>query len=245
MNSLPHDPPLSVEFGSTCVVEIKRSTRQGTLRPLLCICEDGGQYVVKPYSTGGAWPQCAEWICARLGRAIGLNIPNYRQAFVSEELADAWNATGGRHVEAGPGFASLFVKGADECEVSAFGDIPAEERTAILAFDWWIRNSDRRRHNPNLLWSHAESRGYLIDHEKAGHTETAEAFWQDHLFAQHRPWMTPALRDRMQNALKLIPAIKAELPSAWTTATSGLDWFFDHLRTSIADEPQQSWRPYE
>jgi hypothetical protein len=243
--TVPRDPPPGAEFGIVAARGIKRCTRQGTLRPLICTAEDGATYVVKPLTSSGCWAHCLEWICARLGRALHLNIPNYRQIELSPELTDAWNLGGGRFIETGVGFGSQFVSGADECDAVSVGKVADHEATRILAFDWWIRNNDRRRHNPNLLWSHEEDRAYLIDHEKAGHTESSEAFWQDHLFAKQAPWMTAGIRTEMQAVLGLVPAIRKELPSAWTKTTGGLDWFFKHLHESIAHEPQQHWRSHE
>jgi hypothetical protein len=242
---VPYDIPPAAEFGGVAVREVRRGTRQGTLRPLICICDDGATYVVKPFSSAGGWPHCLEWICARLGRALDLNVPNYRQVSIDSELANGWNETGGRFIEPGTGFGSQFVSGADECDAISIGSIEADEAMRILSFDWWIRNSDRRSHNPNLLWSYAKERAFLIDHEKAGHAEGADAFWQDHLFAKQTPWITNQVVGQMRSALRLLPTIRKELPSKWTSGTDGLDWFFDHLHDSIANEPQQHWRPHE
>lgn len=243
---LPPAPvPGSAEFGEVHAIEVRRTARQGALRPILCACDDGFTYVVKPYSSGGAWPQIAEWVCARLGRAINLPIPNYRQVVIDEELANAWNATGGRSIEAGVGFGSQFVSSVVECSPPLVARIPNKPATALLAFDWWIRNGDRNRYNPNLLWSHSEERHFLIDHEKAGHTEGSEAFWRDHVLSTHVPWIDEETLAGMRSALSEIDAILAELPSSWTSTTGSIGWFVNHLKQSISEEPNKDWRVCE
>jgi hypothetical protein len=244
---VPIPPPITQEFGTVECVQILRTVRHGGMQPLLCTADDNARYVVKPFSSGGAWPQVLEWVCARLGRSLGLPIPNYRQIMIGEELADAWNATNARQVEPGLGFGSQFVEGASECDEALLVRIEPTLTHRLRAFDWWIRNRDRILKNPNLLWSYGEARPYVIDHEQAGQTDGADAFWRDHLFANATPtpWLPADLRSEMQVALLLKPNILAELPSTWTTGTDGVDWFFKQLEHSIATTPHPDWRNYE
>jgi hypothetical protein len=176
---------------------------------------------------------------------MGLPIPNYRQVLICPELAEAWIATGGRFIEPGIGFGSQYVPGAVECDPELTPRVSAADATQVLAFDWWIRNSDRIRSNPNLLWSHDTDQHYLIDHEKAGNHEDSAVFWHDHLFAGSETWMTAEIHARMKAALPHIPDIVAELPPEWTSSTRGLDWFATQLTNRIEGTPHKEWRAHE
>ena len=175
-------PSPEQEFGTTEAVELKRLTNRGAMKPLLCRANDGAHYIFKPFSSDQTWPLALEWMCARLGRAVGLPIPNYRLIAVSEELAEEWNAFSERKIEPGVGFGSQQVSSVMEFEVSLGDSIPEELRRRVLAFDWWIRNHDRGEKNPNLLWSAETHQLHVIDHDQAGHPNGAGIFWGTHLF---------------------------------------------------------------
>ena len=233
------------EFGFVEAVEICRVSRQGAMRPLICRAEDGACYFVKTFSSGGAWVQIAEWVSARIGRALGLPIPNYRQINISSELAGAWNLTGRRPVEAGMGFGSQEIALADECDAQQIKNLSPDDATRLLSFDWWIRNADRTAKNPNLLWSRNENRHYLIHHEKAGDAGNGAIFWLNHILAAHEPWMTDSIAINMRAILPLVKKLPGELPNEWTSATEGVAWFLAHLEQSIANKPNRNWRPHE
>ena len=226
-------------------MEIRRLTKQGVMRPLWCRCDDGADYIVKSFSSGGAWPLILEWVAARLGRRLGLPIPNYRQVYISAELAEAWCAGGGSYLEAGWAFGSQYVPNPADFDESMVPLLTPDDRTRLLTFDWWIRNSDRRVNNPNLVWSHNEHRHYLIDHEKAGHDGDSAAFWQEHLVGSHTPWLSEPMLAAMRDAVTELDAICQELPSEWTAASEGLPWFTAHLIESIRNYPTRTWRPHE
>jgi hypothetical protein len=217
------------EFGFVEAVEIRKVSRQGAMRPLICYADDGVCYFVKTFSPAGAWPQIVEWISARIGRKLGLPIPNYRQINICSALADAWNVTGKRSVEAGIGFGSQEVPLADECDAHQIKTLSSDAATQVLSFDWWIRNTDRTAKNPNLLWSRGESRHYLIDHEKAGADGDGADFWQSHILAAHEPWITNSIVSKMNGILSLLATIRDELPDEWTSTTDGISWFVSHL----------------
>lgn len=239
------DVSSDAECGSTEVAEILRVAEEGVLRPLMCKCSDGRIYFFKPLGTGG-WPLCLEWVCARLGRALGLRIPNYRQVRLDEDLASAWNEQGYvRQLEPGVGFGSQAVANPSEIDAANINTMALALRHRIIWFDWWIRNSDRRRgRNPNALWSSAESCCYLFDHEKAGDSGDSTAFWLDHLCASARGVIDPALVAEMRTLLSLRHELRGELPSAWTSNAAALDWFFTHLETSLTGPNFGNWTEY-
>ncbi len=244
-------PDPEQESGRIEAVELKRLAKRGSMRPLLCRGNDGAHYILKPFSISQPWPLVLEWVCARLGRVLGLPIPNYRQVHVSAELAEAWNAFNERRIEPGIGFGSQQVASALEFEVSLSASIPEAMRLRVLAFDWWIRNRDRGEKNPNLLWS-AETRSlHVIDHDQAAQQEDAALFWGMHVFKAaarpELPWLPPEFAAEFSAAASsLLPAtVPAELPSEWTTEPEGLAWFVRQLIQSPIHAPHRDWRNHD
>ncbi len=244
-------PPPEQEYGRLDAVELKRQTNRGAMKPLLCRGSDGAHYILKPFAVGQTWPLVLEWICARLGRALSLPIPNYRQITVSEELAEEWNAFNDRKIEPGIGFGSQQVSSALEFEVSLGASVPEELRRRVLAFDWWIRNHDRGEKNPNLLWSAETRQLHVIDHDQAGHSEGASVFWGTHLFKALAPpeaeWLPSGLGAEFTSAsARLLPApVLGELPSAWTAGLDGLEWFVRQLNQSPRNASHRDWRNHD
>jgi hypothetical protein len=243
--------PLEQEFGTVSAVELKRLAKRGAMQPLLCRADDGEHYVLKPFSKGGTWPLTLEWICARLGRSLGLPIPNYRQMFVSDDLAEEWNAFNDRRIEPGIGFGSRLVPSALEFDVSLAPVVPEALRLRVLAFDWWIRNPDRGEKNPNLLWS-AETRAlHVIDHDQAARPDDASLFWGTHLFRAlapvEAPWLPPELAQEFAAAVaRLLPdPLAGELPSTWTSDPGALPWFGRQLTRSLTDASHRDWRNHD
>lgn len=243
--------PLENEFGTVAAIELKRLTKRGAMQPLLCRADDGEHYVFKPFSTGSAWPLTLEWVCARLGRDLGLPIPNYRQVFVANELAAEWNEFNERQIEGGIGFGSRLVPSALEFDATLSPAIPEALRLRVLAFDWWIRNPDRSAKNPNLLWS-ADTRAlHVIDHDQAARPDDASLFWGTHLFTSLAPAVSPWLPPAMANefaaaAARLLPApVAGELPSTWTSDPGALPWFVRQLTQSLIATSHRDWRNHD
>lgn len=235
-------------------LEIIRQIRHGAMHPLLCRADDGAYYVVKPFSSGSDWPLVLEWICARLGRAVNLPIPNYRRIWISEELAEAWDAVpSNRPIEPGVGFGSQYVENAIECsslQVEKLKQGAPDLARRLLAFDWWVRNKDRILENPNLLWTGDARRFYAIDHEQAAQeADSIDLFWMLHLFAsleRDEPvWLPEDLKAEFRQALGLRSTIWSELPSEWTSREGNVDSFFAHLTQSLNDISHKDWKRYD
>lgn len=75
------------------IIEITRQASQGRSEPYLCVGEDGLNYYVKGRQSGLP-TRINEWICAHLGRAIGLPIPDFRLAEITSELLGVTSAKG-------------------------------------------------------------------------------------------------------------------------------------------------------
>lgn len=241
--------PREQESGTVECMEIRRSMRHGAMHPILCRADDGALYVVKPFSSGGNWALLMEWIGARLGRSLGLPIPNYRRIEIGEDLAEAWNATNAPKIEAGPGFGSQYIDSATEPAEALLAEMSPALARRLLAFDWWIHNKDRTFKNPNLLWSALARCFHVIDHDQAGQPDGAELFWNLHVCARLRAgealWLPDDLRQEFRGALALRESILAELPSAWTSRGEDVVCFFTQLERTLDDEPHQHWRTYD
>ena len=67
------------------VVEIQGKSEQGFQEPFLCRGSDGHLYYVKGRQTDRA-SLGREWVCAHLGRELGLPIPPFALMHVSEDI---------------------------------------------------------------------------------------------------------------------------------------------------------------
>ncbi|MEZ5493685.1 MAG: HipA family kinase [Pseudomonadales bacterium] len=163
------------------IEEIIRPAEQGLTKPFLCRAEDGYRYYVKGRSATRAG-QCHEWLCAHLGRALGLPIPEFSLVEVPAELL-AEAPTYFQPLGAGVAFASRECAAAQWLEPSLAVNIPQALRRDVAVFDWWIRNEDRNAGNPNLLLN-TERELVVIDHNKAFDADfNAQDFLSQHLFA--------------------------------------------------------------
>lgn len=202
------------------IVEVLGPAEQGLSRPMKCRAEDGRLYYVKGRQTNphSLW---AEWLCAHLGRAFGLQIPDFALLQAGEELL-AELPREQRHIGADPAFASCHQDGALWFELSQVDRVPPVLQRELLAFDWWIRNLDRQRGNPNLLWQASAQGLVVIDHNQAfDGAFWPETFLSHHVFAGR--WAALAgdwiqqqeLADRMRMALPAAEAARDTAPQEW------------------------------
>ncbi len=142
--------------------------REGGSLPGLVEADDDGLYAVKFRGAGqGPGALVSEVVAGRLGRAIGLNVPELVVIEVAPELG---------HAEPDPEIQELieashginvgmdFLPGALPFD-SAAGGIDPDQAAEIVWFDWLTTNIDRTPRNPNLLTWHG--RVWLIDHGAA------------------------------------------------------------------------------
>lgn len=201
------------------IIEITRQASQGRSEPYLCVGEDGLNYYVKGRQSGLP-TRINEWICAHLGRAFGIPIPEFRLAEISSELLSVTGANL-RSIGVGLGFASQEVPLACWFEEANKPKVDDELQRKLLIFDWWIRNDDRGNHNPNLLWDSAHQRVAVIDHNLAFDPEfDAHSFINSHIFGHHWDTISSDLVTRSFYQQQL----EAALPA------------FDQALTSIPDE---------
>lgn len=206
------------------IVEIIKIAAQGKTKPFLCRGEDEQLYYVKG-RTAGLRGQFCEWIVAHLAQAFGLPIPPYRIVEVPSELlaegSDEYQILG-----SGLAFASLAKTQTQWFEGSFVSEVPADLRRAVIAFDWWVKNSDRVFDNPNMLWSPAEKQLVVIDHAFAFDDEFwPTIFLQYHVFKDDWESITgnftvkQELQEKMERALLKWDEALDNAPSSWKDAT--------------------------
>lgn len=213
------------------IAEIIRRSAQGMTRPFLCRCSDGHLYFVKGHSASRRSLIC-EWLAGHLARAFGLPIPEFTLASAIEELVTLHPE--GSDLGTAPAFASRYVACTQELAVSRIADVPESQRLDVLAFDWWVHNSDRSLTalggNPNLLWDMRTSHLVVIDHNAAFDPDfDTKAFRETHTFSSDLPrilddrHVSSAYTARFEKALAVWQTALRAIPPAW--------WFADEERT--------------
>lgn len=165
------------------VVEIQGKSEQGFQEPYQCLGSDGNLYYVKGRQTDRA-SLCKEWVCAHLGRQLGLPIPPFRLMNVSDEII-AEAPVELRAIGSGLAFGSQARIGCTWFSKGQSKDVDVKLQAAILAFDWWIQNTDRTDWNHNLLWDAKSSELVVIDHNltiPSGAQFSPQEFLANHIF---------------------------------------------------------------
>lgn len=232
------------------IIEVGDVAWQGKTEPVFCHGDDGFEYVVKGRGNAGCRALIAEWVANRLGRLIGLPIPEIAQMQIAPALFD-YGADKEKLAKLGRGilFGSQKISHVDELRETDIKSIDIHLRAKVLLFDWWIANSDRifvnGRGNPNLLWAEDAEALVVIDHNLAFLPDEMRDFWQNHAFRDARSIWTPAFRGVMEaqfsSALSELQVIWNEIPEEWTEFETELTlaylesilWKFDTEATSF------------
>jgi len=210
---------------TSTVVEIIRPIKSGTTEPFLCRLDDDRLYAIKGRGAN-AHGLIAEVYAACLGRALGLEIPNFALADVPADLVDIYPDPALRQsIGAGMGFASFWQQPAEDVTVPLLEAFDPQLLARVYVFDHWIRNGDRSltEHggNVNLLVRLRDRALIVIDHNLA--------FWPAYqhdeleLHACRKAWLHASrsmlfkdeLRAEMEGAMKRIEGLDALLPDAW------------------------------
>lgn len=171
---------------------------------------------------------CAEWIAGRLGKDFGLPIPDFAQVEVSQDFVQQSAFPEIEDLGSGITFGSKHVAGCQEYDASLLASTPDTLKLDVLAFDLWIRNTDRTftrpfgsSGNPNLLWESTNAKLWVIDHNNAFLPDNmlhATGF-SNHVFYPERQTLTPAIHQqllaRMTGLLESVPLYFDELPQEW------------------------------
>jgi hypothetical protein len=206
------------------IVEIIKQADQGLSSPFLCRGDDGALYFVKGRASGrtSLW---AEWLGGHLGQAFGLPIPHFCIADVPAALIREC-PTELRPLGSGPAFASRKTEGCQWLELAVSPRVGEALQRDILVFDWWLRNGDRTRGNPNLLWDAAQSALVVIDHNQAFDSDfSIPDFLAHHLFSAQRNAVFGDLAEQARYSERLATAL-----SVWAEACDNVpsEWFWEN-----------------
>ncbi len=163
-----------------------------------------------------------------MGVALGLPIAPFEIVEVPGELLELDFGLDLSDLGAGPAFGSLRQE-AMELTASAVMEVPVSLQQDVLAFDWWIRNSDRllteKGGNPNLFWEPDSRELIVIDHNQAFDSDfDCDNFFNYHIFTmQKQNVFSDMLRRREYNhrfssALGGWHEICCALPEEWLYA---------------------------
>ncbi len=202
------------------IIEITKQAQQGRSEPYLCRGDNGLNYYVKGRQSG-LLTRVNEWVCAHLGRALGLPIPEFRLAEISTELLSV-TSPNLRSIGLGLGFASQEVPLTCWFEEANRPKVDEELQRKLLVFDWWIRNDDRNASNPNLLWDSANQKVIVIDHNLAFDSEfDTRGFRDNHIFGHHWESISSDLvtrsffQQQLEAALPAFDQALASIPEEW------------------------------
>ena len=209
------------------IIEIQGRSAHGIQEPFQCLADDGHLYYVKGCQTDRA-SLCHEWVCAHLGVQLGLPIPPFSLVHVPDalmaEVPPEWRSLG-----AGMAFGSRQHSGCTWFDRAQAAHVRPGLQGDILAFDWWIRNSDRTDGNPNLLWDAACSELVVIDHNLAFQPMfNAADFLASHIFRAQWNVLDLVARDALQrrfcaSADAVLDEACDNLPPQWLWANPECD----------------------
>lgn len=211
--------------------EVLRRADRGRTAPYLCRAEDGRLYFVKNRALSRR-ELAAEWVAAHLAQALDLAVPAFcvvevPAALVHPSMGD-WLAD----LAPGLAFASRHVDSTEPTS-ARLAQVPAAERARIAAFDWWLRNMQRRAAAGsaglrNLLWQTDPSgsgRLFLIDHGRAFDPRfDVSAFLATHVYGADLARLAAdfidreRLRSEFVRALEVAATACATMPAAWRQA---------------------------
>lgn len=205
------------------VVEIIGFVHQGITEPVFCRAADGCEYVVKGHYAGRR-ALIAEWVANRLGSLLRLPIPEFKLLWLDPQLVQySVNTKEIANLGRGGLFGSQRQQNVVEVRPADLSLIDGELKAKILAFDWWIANSDRTwvddAGNPNLLWCEQLEQLFVIDHNLAFSPSLRANFWNEHIFRDAWQSWSPAfcqtMGEEFRKAIKELPDIWNELPDDW------------------------------
>jgi hypothetical protein len=207
------------------IVEIVEDTIQGLTKPALCHGSDGNRYIVKGREALSSGLK-NEYVCAYLGKRLGLPVPDYTLATFPSELLE-FDDELVRRFGNGPCFASKYHPYVQEFDRSSYSTERAQFFKDLFVFDFWIQNDDRNfvaEHggNPNLIVESDRKQIFVIDHNLAfDNSFVLESFRKTHV--GHEYWFGEqmSLLDRdyyeqkMANALQGLNELVNTIPDEW------------------------------
>ncbi|WP_406002090.1 HipA family kinase [Streptomyces sp. NBC_00829] len=209
--------------------------REGGSLPGIVEADDLGTYVMKFTGAGqGRKTLVAEVICGRLGRRLGLRVPELVNIQLDpviglgepdQEVQELLKASGGLNL------GMDFLPGSLGFDPLAY-EVDAAEAGRVVWFDALINNVDRSWRNPNMLVWHGDL--WLIDH---GATMIWHHNWpgaaasaakpydaSDHALAPFGPDIASAASELAPRVTEeLLTDVAADVPDEWLVDEPGFD----------------------
>ncbi|MEU3628999.1 HipA family kinase [Streptomyces fradiae] len=209
--------------------------REGGSLPGIVEADDLGTYVMKFTGAGqGRKTLVAEVICGRLGRRLGLRVPELVAIQLDpviglgepdQEVQELLKASGGLNL------GMDFLPGSIGFDPLAYEMDPVEAGRVVW-FDALINNVDRSWRNPNMLVWHGEP--WLIDHgatmiwhhnwpgARASAAKPYDA--SDHVLAGYGPDVAAAAAELAPRVTEdLLTEVAADVPDEWLVDEPGFD----------------------
>lgn len=216
---------MSVDLDHFRITEIIRPIESGMTEPVLCVLDDDHTYCVKGKGAL-ARGKISEVVCAVIGKAIGLPIPDFAIASLSSAMmAQADSEINIGRIGSEPAFASLWKEPVSDFMMVMRPNFSPSLLASIYVYDHWIRNDDRtltdHGGNVNLLVNLSAKELVVIDHNLA--FSASYAIEDLHLHVGHQSWkslegrkeFSVSLRERMLRAFDQVPAVADCLPDEW------------------------------
>jgi len=236
------------------VIEIIRKIEQGRTEPYLCVGSDGKQYVVKGNTTLGKG-RIVEYICAHIGKAFGLPIPDCCIIYTPDDLLDDTPKVRS-DIGCGFAFASLFIPQLQEVNLSIINKFDRSLLKDIFLFDYWIQNEDRTLGkngfgNPNLIFRPVNKKLFVLDHNLAFDVDYTikdmkkSHACRDYWFEKQRDLLNiNEYKDRMNTALTDLDVVISKLPDEWFTCATVKDDLIDNITVQLKSYTEQEfWEP--
>ncbi|MBU1221834.1 hypothetical protein KKF34_05340 [Myxococcota bacterium] len=193
------------------VIGIKSVSKSGAMQPLLCTLENGKDYYVKYFDTAAGADLYNELICCELAKLYKLNIPDYKIAMFDQNNIKFFNLTNKVKIDIIPcfGFASEYQESYSLIKNIQIPKISDDIKMKVFLFDWWIKNSDRKKDtnqkfNSNFLFQYPDSY-FLIDHNNAFSFSFKENdFLETHIFSDIKDKITADFLAEQKVILKSI-----------------------------------------
>jgi hypothetical protein len=214
------------------VNEIIRPINSGQTEPYQCRLDDGELYAVKGRN---ATPSglIAEAISARLGKRLGLPIPDFCTCQIPADLlANAPDQNVQRSLGSETCFASHWVEPADVFNLAMIKRVGDTTLAKVYVFDHWIMNGDRsltpKGGNVNLLFALSTEELIAFDHNLAfsdSHrasdleVHVGRASWKR---VKQLPTFRRAMETKMTELLGVAMEVMEELPMDWLEAAPNM-----------------------
>jgi|TARA_B110001454_G_C12620152_1_gene392535 hypothetical protein len=203
------------------ISEVIGLAAQGQGGAYQCRGEDNNLYWVKGLNAQRPF-QVREWIAAHLAREFGLPIANFCLVNIDNDL-EIYLPEEYKNIGYGPCFGSKNAKNSTWFRpLTMCASVPEDLKMDILLFDYWIQNTDRTTHNPNLLWVEHSNQLVVIDHNLSFDTDFNETtFFNEHVFSDNKdPLFTDCVRigqykERLEGIITSWDDVIATIPLEW------------------------------